>query len=65
MNCNTGNTNGNGNLVADGAPLASAYTGGNSAHYNASVSETTSSGAGVNSNPANGGNGINMFTNPT
>ncbi len=64
MNCNTGSTNGNNSLMADGAVLASKYTGGTSANYGLSVSESTASGAGVNSNPDNGGNGINMFKNP-
>ncbi len=64
MNCNTGSTNGNNSLMADGAVLASKYTGGTSANYNLNVSETTASGAGVNSNAANGGNSINMFRNP-
>jgi hypothetical protein len=65
MNCNTGSTNGNNSLMADGAVLASKYTGGTSANYNLSVSETTANGAGVNSNADNGGNGINMFKNPS
>ncbi len=64
MNCNTGSTNGNNSLMADGAVLAAKYTGGTSANYNLTVSETTASGAGVNSNADNGGNGINMFKNP-
>jgi Carboxypeptidase regulatory-like domain len=63
MNCNTGSTNANGQLVQDGAVLASAYTGHTSAIYNVNV-PNSASGAGVNSNPANGGNGINMFSNP-
>jgi hypothetical protein len=57
MNCNTGST-------LDGAVLTGPFTYGNSAHYNVNVSETTASGAGVNSNPDNGGNSINMFSNP-
>jgi hypothetical protein len=64
MNCNTGSTNGNGQLFQDGAVLAAPYTGSSTAHYNVNVSETTASGAGVNSNAANGGNSINMFSNP-
>ena len=64
MNCNTGNTNGNNNLVMDGAVLASKYTGSNSANYNVTASETAASGAGVNSNADNGGNNINLFKNP-
>ncbi|MBV9679648.1 MAG: hypothetical protein JO185_25150, partial [Acidobacteriaceae bacterium] len=49
---------------SDAAVLASSYTGGNSAHYNVNVA-SSASGAGVNSNLANGGNSINMFTNPS
>ncbi|HWC96879.1 MAG TPA: carboxypeptidase-like regulatory domain-containing protein [Candidatus Sulfopaludibacter sp.] len=63
MNCSTGSTNANNSLVADGAVLAAPFTGGNSAHYNLNVPDT-GSGAGVNSNPSNGGNGINAYTNP-
>ena len=47
----------------DGAVLASKYTGGNSAHYNVNV-PNSASGAGSASNLANGGNNINMFSNP-
>ncbi len=43
--------------------LASPYTGGNSAHYNVNI-PNTASGAGTNSNYANGGDGVNMFSNP-
>ncbi|HLH16101.1 MAG TPA: carboxypeptidase-like regulatory domain-containing protein [Bryobacteraceae bacterium] len=57
MNCNTGST-------LDGAVLTGPFGYGNSAHYKVNVSETTASGAGVNSNPDNGGNSINMFSNP-
>jgi hypothetical protein len=46
------------------AVLASKYTGGNSVNYHTTVSETTASGAGVNSNGDNGGNSINVFKNP-
>ncbi len=63
MNCNTGSTNGNGQLVQDGAVLAAPYTGSSTAHYNVNVANSAS-GAGVNSNAANGGNSINMFSNP-
>jgi len=63
MNCNTGSTNNSTNQYLDGAVLAAPFTGGNSAH-SVTVSETTASGAGVNSNGNNGGNGLNMFTNP-
>jgi hypothetical protein len=54
--CATGST-------LDGAVLASKFTGGNSANYNQFVA-ASASGAGVNSNAANGGNGVNMFKNP-
>ena len=64
MNPATGSTNGNNNQILDGAVLASKFTGGNSANYNLNVSESTASGAGVNSNAANGGNSVNMFKNP-
>jgi hypothetical protein len=47
----------------DGAVLAAPYTGGTSAHYNISV-PNSASGAGVAGNLANGGNNINMFSNP-
>jgi hypothetical protein len=47
----------------DGAVLASKYTGGSSALYNVNVPNSVS-GAGVNSNTGNGGNSINMFSNP-
>lgn len=57
------NTNENVNFGQDGAVLAGTYTGGNSAHYNVNVASSTS-GAGINSNSANGGNNINMFANP-
>src|SRR5262249_49700359 len=52
-NCNDGNT-------YENAVLMAPYTGGNSAHKG-----TTVTGAvGVNTNPANGGVGINMFNDP-
>ena len=60
MNCSTGSTQ-------DGAVLASAYTGGNTALYNQNVSTSATANpnqAGVNSNYANGGVGINMFSDP-
>ena len=47
----------------DAAVLASTYTGGNSAHYNVNIANSAS-GAGVNSNGGNGGNNLNMFSNP-
>jgi hypothetical protein len=53
-----------GNVFAsDGAVLATTYTGGNSAHYNLNVANSAS-GAGINTNAANGGNNVNMFANP-
>jgi hypothetical protein len=64
MNCNTGSTNNATNQYLDGAVLAAPFTGGTSANYNIAVSEKTASGAGVNSNPDNGGNSINLFSNP-
>jgi hypothetical protein len=57
------NTNENAYFGQDGAVLASAYTGGNSAHYNVNVANSAS-GAGTSSNLVNGGNSINMFANP-
>lgn len=59
-NCSTGSTN-------DGAVLFHPYTGGNSAHYNQTVSESSSSnplGVGINSNADNGGQNVQFFTNP-
>jgi len=47
----------------DGAVLASKFTGGSSALYNITI-PNTASGAGINSNYANGGNNMNMFSNP-
>jgi hypothetical protein len=47
----------------DGAVLASKFTGGSSAVYNINV-PNSASGAGVNSNLANGGNNMNLFANP-
>ena len=58
------NTNENVNFGQDGAVLASKYTGGNTAYYNVNVPNSTT-GAGTNSNAANGGNGLNMFSNPS
>jgi hypothetical protein len=49
---------------ADPAVLAGPYTGGSSAHYNTNVSNSAT-GAGTNSNLGNGGNNINMFSNPS
>jgi len=59
----TSNTNENVNFGQDGAVLASTYTGGNSARYNVNVAQSAS-GAGINSNVANGGNSLNLFANP-
>lgn len=53
MNCSSGGTNENAVLIAP-------YTGGNSAHENLVLTGTK----GLNTNPANKGSGINMFTNP-
>jgi hypothetical protein len=47
----------------DGAVLAGPWTGGSSAHYNITI-PNSATGAGINSNVANGGNNINMFSNP-
>jgi len=55
-NCSTGST-------TDGAVLASKYTGETTAHYNVNVPDSAS-GAGVNANYANGGVGVQMFSNP-
>ena len=51
----------------DGAVLASKYTGGNSAHYNLNITQssvTNPLGVGVSTNYDNGGGGVNMFSNP-
>jgi Carboxypeptidase regulatory-like domain len=47
----------------DGAVLANKWTGGTTAVYNINV-PSSPTGAGINSNVANGGNNINMFSNP-
>jgi hypothetical protein len=47
----------------DGAVLAAPFTGGTNAHYNQTVPNSPT-GAGINSNTANGGDSLNMFTNP-
>ena len=49
---------------SDPAVLAQPFTGGSSAHYNLNVGNSTS-GAGVNTNSVNGGNNLNMFSNPS
>jgi len=53
MNCNEGGTN-------EQAAFVVPYTGGNSAHKGTVVTGTI----GTNTNPANGGVGINMFSDP-
>lgn len=60
VNCSTGST-------LEGAVLNGPFTFGNSAHYNQTVSESASAnpnGVGINGNPDNGGQGLNMYTNP-
>ncbi len=47
----------------DGAVLAGPWTGGNRAIYNINI-PNSASGAGVSGNLANGGNNMNMFSNP-
>ena len=47
----------------DQAVLASKYTGSSQVLYNQKV-PNSATGAGVNSNYANGGNGLNQFANP-
>jgi len=47
----------------DYAVLNGPYTGGTNAHYNINI-PNSASGAGVNGNLVNGGNNINMFSNP-
>jgi hypothetical protein len=49
--------------IYNGAVLATKYTGGNSAKYNLNVPDNPA-GIAVNGNLANGGNNINMFSNP-
>ena len=56
-----GETQNSGRL--DGAVLGAKYTGGNTAIYNTNIANSAT-GAGINSNTANGGNNINMFGNP-
>jgi len=59
-NCSTGST-------LEGAVLNGPFNGGSSAHYNQTVSESASSnpnGVAVNMNADNGGQNMNMFTNP-
>jgi hypothetical protein len=47
----------------DSAVLAGPYTGGNTAHYNINIANNAN-GVGVNGNLVNGGNNINMYSNP-
>ncbi len=59
-NCSTGST-------LEGAVLNGPFTFGNSAHYNQTVTESSSSnpnGVGVNGNADNGGQNLNMYANP-
>ena len=52
-----------GGTTTEGAVLNGAFTGGTTAHYNINI-PNSASGAGINGNAANGGNNINMFSNP-
>ena len=52
-----------GGTQGDNAVLDGPYTGGTNAHYNINI-PNSASGAGVNGNVVNGGNNINMFSNP-
>jgi len=47
----------------DGAVLNGSWNGGTTAHYNLNIANSAT-GAGVNSNLENGGNSMNMFSNP-
>jgi hypothetical protein len=47
----------------DGAVLGTKFTGGTNANYNVNIANSAT-GAGINSNTANGGNSLNMFSNP-
>lgn len=55
-----GEVYGNSNSAYENAVLIAPFSGGNSAHYNVTVT----SGAGLNGNPSRGGSGINLFANP-
>jgi hypothetical protein len=60
MNCSTGST-------LDGAVLTGPFNFGNSAHYNQTVNESTSAnplGIGTNANAGNGGQNVQMYSNP-
>ena len=54
---------GQNSTTLDGAVLGAPYTGGNTAKYNLNVANSPT-GAGINSTQANGGNSINMYSNP-
>ena len=56
-----GETQNSGTL--DGAVLGAKYTGGTTANYNVNIANNAT-GAGINSNVGNGGNSINMYSNP-
>lgn len=56
-----GETQNSGSL--DNAVLAAKYSGGTNTLYNVNI-PNSATGAGVNSNQANGGNSLNMFSNP-
>ncbi|MGO9259000.1 MAG: carboxypeptidase-like regulatory domain-containing protein [Bryobacteraceae bacterium] len=59
-NCSVGSS-------LDGAVLNGPFTYGNSAHFNQAVSESASAnpnGVGVNANTDNGGQNVQMYTNP-
>jgi hypothetical protein len=49
--------------AGDGAVLNGPFTGGTTAHYNIAIPNSPT-GAGINGNLENGGNNINMFSNP-
>jgi hypothetical protein len=55
-----GEVYGNSNAANENAVLLTAFTGGNSAHYNVTVP----SGCGLNGNASRGGSGINLFADP-
>src|SRR5262249_21010125 len=55
-----GEVYGNSNTAYENAVLTTKFTGGNSAHYNVSVS----SGCGLSGNAATGGSGIYLFADP-
>jgi len=60
MNCSTGSS-------LDGAVLTGPFNYGNSAHFNTNVNESASAnpnGVGINGNLDNGGQNVNMYSNP-